>query len=97
MYRCPCVHNSPAAPRSERQERLERMRARISSMMREADDDENSRISKAVAEQDAKIERELADKFERAQDQMTAIAKHRDQEVSQLVSVGRGFNDGPAA
>ena len=58
------------------------MRDRITAVMKEAKDDEDTRIALAVEEQDHKIALQLDEKMKKAKQEMVAINDHRNQEVT---------------
>ena len=65
----------------ERQDRLDRMREKIGSLMKEKEDDEDMRIKKAQREMEGKQERELAEKLAKTRTALDMIAQHRVKEV----------------
>ena len=68
----------------ERQDRLDRMREKIGSQMKEKEDDEDMRIKKAQKEMEEKQERELAEKLAKQRHALDTIAQHRIKEVRRL-------------
>ena len=72
---------SPVSSSRERQDRLDRMREKIGSLMKEKEDDEDMRIKKAQREMEGKQERELAEKLAKQNKALDMIAQHRVKEV----------------
>lgn len=65
----------------EKQDRLDRMREKIGSLMKEKEDDEDERIKKAQKEMDEKTEREFAMKLQKQQQRLREMGEHRVNEM----------------
>ena len=73
---------------SEKQDRLDRMREKIGSLMKEKEDDEDERIKKAQAEMNEKTEREFAMKLQKQQQRLKEMGQHRMNEVGRPTDHG---------
>ena len=65
----------------EKQERLERIREKLTAQMQQKQDDEDERLARAVAEADAKRVREEADKELKMRKAFAEMAEHRHYQV----------------
>ena len=72
----------------EKQDRLDRMREKIGSLMKEKEDDEDERIKKAQKEMDEKTEREFAMKLQKQQQRLREMGEHRVNEVGRPTDHG---------